>query len=125
MSSTGANIVEELKKYPDQVGILGTVLDSKIIHLDVLTALAVAKLGQEAGLPDGVISLVKGDADDAPVIGGELTSNPVVRKAGFTGPTEEGAIDRLRKPRPISAMASSGCPAISPHRLKGTSATAA
>ncbi|GAA4714547.1 hypothetical protein GCM10023215_67160 [Pseudonocardia yuanmonensis] len=52
MSSTGANIVEELKKYPDQVGILGTVLDSKIIHIDVLTALAVARLYGDTALHD-------------------------------------------------------------------------
>jgi succinate-semialdehyde dehydrogenase/glutarate-semialdehyde dehydrogenase len=57
-----------------------------------LTALAVAKLGQEAGLPDGVLSLVTGDAADAPIIGGELTSNPVVRKVGFTGSTEVGKL---------------------------------
>jgi succinate-semialdehyde dehydrogenase/glutarate-semialdehyde dehydrogenase len=54
--------------------------------------LAVAKLGQEAGLPDGVLSLVTGDADDAPTIGGELTSNPTVRKVGFTGSTEVGKL---------------------------------
>jgi hypothetical protein len=43
ISSTGANIVEELKKEPDTLGILGTVLDARIIHLDMLTALAVAR----------------------------------------------------------------------------------
>jgi succinate-semialdehyde dehydrogenase/glutarate-semialdehyde dehydrogenase len=57
-----------------------------------LTALAVAKLGQEAGLPDGVFSVVTGNWDDAPVIGGELTSNPAVRKVGFTGSTEVGKL---------------------------------
>ena len=43
VNSTGANIVQELKKRPDDLGILGTVLDAKIIHLDVFTALALAR----------------------------------------------------------------------------------
>jgi succinate-semialdehyde dehydrogenase / glutarate-semialdehyde dehydrogenase len=57
-----------------------------------LTALAVMRLGEEAGLPPGVLSVVTGDADDAPVIGGEMTSNPLVRKLGFTGSTEVGKL---------------------------------
>ena len=57
-----------------------------------LSALAVAKLGEEAGLPAGVFSIVTGDAVDAPVIGAELTSNPIVRKVGFTGSTEVGKL---------------------------------
>jgi succinate-semialdehyde dehydrogenase/glutarate-semialdehyde dehydrogenase len=35
---------------------------------------------------------VTGDAADAPLIGGEMTSNPVVRKLGFTGSTEVGKL---------------------------------
>src|SRR5207342_3783755 len=50
-----------------------------------LTALALAELAAEAGVPDGVLQVVTGDAEDAPVIGGELTSNPAVRKLSFTG----------------------------------------
>jgi succinate-semialdehyde dehydrogenase/glutarate-semialdehyde dehydrogenase len=57
-----------------------------------LTALAVMRLGEEAGLPAGVLSVVTGDADDAPVIGAEMTSNPLVRKLGFTGSTEVGKL---------------------------------
>jgi succinate-semialdehyde dehydrogenase/glutarate-semialdehyde dehydrogenase len=57
-----------------------------------LSALAVAKLGEEAGLPFGVLSIVTGAAEDAPVIGEELTSNPTVRKLGFTGSTEVGKL---------------------------------
>src|SRR5918995_4624747 len=57
-----------------------------------LSALAVARLAEEAGLPAGVLSIVTGDADDAPAIGGELTSNPLVRKLGFTGSTEVGKL---------------------------------
>jgi succinate-semialdehyde dehydrogenase/glutarate-semialdehyde dehydrogenase len=57
-----------------------------------LTALAVARLGLEAGLPEGVLELVTGSAEDAPVIGGELTGNPTVRKLGFTGSTPVGKL---------------------------------
>jgi succinate-semialdehyde dehydrogenase / glutarate-semialdehyde dehydrogenase len=57
-----------------------------------LSALAVAKLAEEAGAPAGVFNIVTGDADDAPAIGGEMTSNPIVRKLGFTGSTEVGKL---------------------------------
>jgi succinate-semialdehyde dehydrogenase / glutarate-semialdehyde dehydrogenase len=57
-----------------------------------LSALAVAKLAELAGLPAGVLNMVTGDAEDAPVIGGEMTSNPLVRKLGFTGSTEVGKL---------------------------------
>jgi succinate-semialdehyde dehydrogenase / glutarate-semialdehyde dehydrogenase len=57
-----------------------------------LCALAIAALAQEAGVPDGVFSVVTGDAADAPVIGGEMTSNGIVRKLGFTGSTEVGKL---------------------------------
>jgi succinate-semialdehyde dehydrogenase / glutarate-semialdehyde dehydrogenase len=57
-----------------------------------LSALAVAALAEEAGLPPGVLSVVTGDAQDAPEIGRELTSNPLVRKLGFTGSTEVGKL---------------------------------
>ena len=41
----------------------------------------------EAGVPPGVLSVVTGGSSD---IGGELTSNPIVRKLTFTGSTEVG-----------------------------------
>lgn len=43
MGATGANIVETLKREPDTLGILSTVLDTRILHMDKLTALAVAR----------------------------------------------------------------------------------
>jgi succinate-semialdehyde dehydrogenase/glutarate-semialdehyde dehydrogenase len=57
-----------------------------------LSALAVVRLGLEAGLPEGVLEIVTGSADDAPVIGLEMTSNPTVRKLGFTGSTAVGKL---------------------------------
>ncbi|MBR8067691.1 NAD-dependent succinate-semialdehyde dehydrogenase [Burkholderia ambifaria] len=52
-----------------------------------LSALALAVLAERAGLPPGVCNVVTGSAR---AIGGELTSNPVVRKVSFTGSTEVG-----------------------------------
>ena len=57
-----------------------------------LSALAVAALAEEAGIPPGVFSIVTGAAEDAPSIGVEMTSNPAVRKLGFTGSNEVGKI---------------------------------
>jgi succinate-semialdehyde dehydrogenase / glutarate-semialdehyde dehydrogenase len=54
--------------------------------------MAIARLGLEAGLPEGVFQLVTGAAEDAPTIGAELTGNPIVRKLGFTGSTEVGKL---------------------------------
>ena len=52
------------------------------------TALALAVLAEEAGVPAGVINVVTGGAA---AIGGALTASPVVRKLTFTGSTEIGA----------------------------------
>ena len=51
------------------------------------SALALAELSERAGLPKGVFNVITGSAKE---IGGELTSNPVVRKLSFTGSTETG-----------------------------------
>ena len=51
------------------------------------SALALGMLAQEAGLPDGLLNIVTGDAVE---IGGELTANPTVRKISFTGSTAVG-----------------------------------
>jgi len=54
-----------------------------------LSALALAWLALEAGVPPGVLNIVTGD----PVaIGGELTSSPRVMKLSFTGSTEIGRL---------------------------------
>lgn len=51
------------------------------------SALALAELGERAGLPPGVFSVLTGASG---AIGAELTSNPLVRKLSFTGSTEIG-----------------------------------
>lgn len=52
------------------------------------SALALAVLAEEAGLPAGVLNIVTGAAK---AIGDELCRNPIVRKISFTGSTEIGA----------------------------------
>jgi len=55
-----------------------------------LSALALCVLAEEAGVPAGVLNMVVGSNSRA--IGGELTSNPIVKKVTFTGSTPVGKI---------------------------------
>lgn len=72
--------------------VYGDTIVLKPAEQTPLSALAVAELASRAGLPAGVLSIVTGDGFDAPEIGGELTSNPNVRKVGFTGSGEIGKL---------------------------------
>ncbi|NUT15198.1 MAG: NADP-dependent succinate-semialdehyde dehydrogenase [Cupriavidus sp.] len=54
-----------------------------------LTALALMALAERAGIPAGVLSVVTGSAS---AIGGEMSSNALVRKLTFTGSTEVGRV---------------------------------
>ena len=51
------------------------------------SALAMAELAERAGVPKGVLSVITGAAG---AIGGEMSTNPLVRKLTFTGSTEIG-----------------------------------
>jgi succinate-semialdehyde dehydrogenase/glutarate-semialdehyde dehydrogenase len=51
------------------------------------SALALAVLAERAGVPPGVFSVLTGSSR---AIGGEMTSNPEIRKVTFTGSTEVG-----------------------------------
>jgi succinate-semialdehyde dehydrogenase / glutarate-semialdehyde dehydrogenase len=51
------------------------------------SAIAIAVLAERAGMPKGLFSVITGSAA---AIGGEMTSNPTVRKLTFTGSTEIG-----------------------------------
>ena len=53
------------------------------------SALALAVLAERAGVPAGVFSIVTGAPKE---IGGEMTSNPIVRKLTFTGSTQVGRL---------------------------------
>jgi len=52
-----------------------------------LSALAMVALAERAGVPAGIINVVAGNSSE---IGGEITSNPTVRKVTFTGSTPVG-----------------------------------
>lgn len=53
------------------------------------SALALAELAERAGVPAGVFSVITGEPKD---VGGEMTSNPIVRKLTFTGSTAVGKL---------------------------------
>ncbi|MEX5745275.1 NADP-dependent succinate-semialdehyde dehydrogenase [Massilia sp. X63] len=61
----------------------------KPAELTPFSALALAALGERAGVPKGVFSVVTGDSK---AIGGELCANPIVRKLSFTGSTPVGRL---------------------------------
>src|SRR2546425_1288067 len=53
------------------------------------SALAMAELGERAGIPKGVLNILTGDSK---AIGAELCANAKVRKLSFTGSTETGRV---------------------------------
>jgi succinate-semialdehyde dehydrogenase/glutarate-semialdehyde dehydrogenase len=53
------------------------------------SALALGVLAERAGVPAGIFSVLTGSSS---AIGGEMTSNPIVRKLSFTGSTEVGSM---------------------------------
>jgi len=55
-----------------------------------LSALALAVLAEEAGIPPGVFNVVCGSSSSE--IGGEMTANPIVKKLTFTGSTAVGKL---------------------------------
>jgi succinate-semialdehyde dehydrogenase/glutarate-semialdehyde dehydrogenase len=67
----------------------GCTMVIKPSELTPYSALAMCVLAERAGIPAGVVSIVTGDSKP---IGGELTSNPIVRKLSFTGSTAVGKL---------------------------------
>ena len=67
----------------------GCTMVVKPAELTPFSALAMCVLAERAGIPPGVLSVVTGNSR---AIGGELTSNPIVRKLSFTGSTEVGKL---------------------------------
>jgi succinate-semialdehyde dehydrogenase/glutarate-semialdehyde dehydrogenase len=65
------------------------------------SALALVELAERAGVPKGVLSVITGGAKD---IGGELTSNPTVRKITFTGSTEVGRVLMAQSAETVKKM---------------------
>jgi succinate-semialdehyde dehydrogenase/glutarate-semialdehyde dehydrogenase len=67
----------------------GCTVVAKPAGLTPFSALALAVLAERAGIPKGVVNVITGSSA---AIGGELTSNPIVRKLTFTGSTEIGRV---------------------------------
>ena len=67
----------------------GCTLLAKPAEATPFSALALAVLAERAGIPAGVFNVLTGEAKE---IGGEMTSNPDVRKITFTGSTEVGRL---------------------------------
>lgn len=64
----------------------GNVMIFKPAELTPLSAVYLAEIFTEAGLPDGVFNVVQGDAE----VGKMLTSHPDIRKISLTGEVETG-----------------------------------
>ncbi|KRB59243.1 NAD-dependent succinate-semialdehyde dehydrogenase [Rhizobium sp. Root708] len=69
---------------------VGCTVVSKPAEQTPLSALALAVLAEQAGIPAGVFNVIVGE--DGPAIGKELCGNGKVRKISFTGSTEVGRI---------------------------------
>ena len=67
----------------------GCTMVAKPASSTPFSALALAALAERAGIPGGVFSVLTGSSKE---IGGEMTSNPDVRKVTFTGSTEVGRL---------------------------------
>ena len=67
----------------------GCTVVLKPSSLTPLTAIALVKLAHQAGIPEGVINIVTGDAG---LIGKILTASELIRKISFTGSTEIGKL---------------------------------
>lgn len=65
----------------------GCAIVVKPSELTPFSALAMAVLAEQAGVPPGLLAVVTGHARP---IGAELTGNPIVRKLSFTGSTAVG-----------------------------------
>jgi len=66
---------------------MGNTVVLKPAEQTPLTALRLAELAREAGIPEGVFTVVTGSGS---VIGEALVTHPLVRKIAFTGSTEVG-----------------------------------
>ncbi len=65
----------------------GNCVVAKPAELTPLTALRIAELAIEAGLPEGVLTVLPGEG---PVVGERFVTHPLVRKVCFTGSTRVG-----------------------------------
>jgi acyl-CoA reductase-like NAD-dependent aldehyde dehydrogenase len=67
----------------------GNTVVLKPAELTPLTAIRIGELALEAGLPDGVLTVIPGKGS---VVGARFVTHPLVRKICFTGSTEVGKL---------------------------------
>ncbi|MFC5676157.1 aldehyde dehydrogenase family protein [Aeromicrobium endophyticum] len=78
----------------------GNTVVLKPAELTPLTAIRLGELGREAGLPEGVLTIIPGRG---PVVGERFVTHPAVRKVCFTGSTKvgqqimRGAADQVKR----------------------------
>jgi betaine-aldehyde dehydrogenase len=65
----------------------GNTVVLKPAELTPLTAIRIGELAREAGLPEGVLTVIPGKGS---VVGERFVTHPLVRKVAFTGSTEVG-----------------------------------
>ncbi|GAA0985381.1 Phenylacetaldehyde dehydrogenase [Nocardioides aquaticus] len=65
----------------------GNCVVVKPAELTPLTAIRIGELAREAGLPEGVLTVLPGEG---PVVGERFVTHPLVRKVSFTGSTRVG-----------------------------------
>jgi acyl-CoA reductase-like NAD-dependent aldehyde dehydrogenase len=78
----------------------GNTVVLKPAEMTPLTALRIAELAREAGIPDGVFTVIPGKGS---VVGQRFVTHPLVRKVCFTGSTDvgkgimRGAADQVKR----------------------------
>jgi hypothetical protein len=109
MASTDANIVVDLKRYPEKVGVLATVLNSKIVCLPSIAALSVARAFGDERLKDRMklegLSLVPAKPQDAinRILSSEVavalksTTQGVLSRGPKVGSSTKEAFSKLAK----------------------------
>ena len=94
----------------------GNTVVLKPAELTPLTALRLAELALEAGLPEGVLNVVPGKGS---VVGERLVEHPDVAKIGFTGSTEVGPLGHARRRRDDQARDARARRQVGQRRVRG------
>lgn len=91
LSVTNANIVADLKKQPERLGLLGTFFDARILHLPALAALSAARSYADEALKKQMAAAGMSTVPDSDVVdrfsqtnlAGSFTDKPIrARKTG-------------------------------------------
>ncbi|GMA96352.1 hypothetical protein GCM10025881_31760 [Pseudolysinimonas kribbensis] len=105
LTATNANVVNDIRAQPDTIGILGTVLDAKIFHLEILAALEIARSFASADLKTRMTGLgmsTRGNKRDA-VDRLRSSAIGVILGGGQLGPRRRGAEQGRTLSRPTQA----------------------